>query len=231
MFVPPMWAQIFAESLLKGAAKLGIKLKMCPWREGDCIFISIEPSINYSQASSDNLNITGLDYHEGEQIPEEIVLRTEVGYRNYWYNEHLFPKLLANKKLRDAIVDHYSPCHFERAVRINRNNFFCHKNYPGTYKGFEDYLRDVMLSGIYCRNLTLSDCRAKFQSLGDNDAIARLSNWSGNTYNWLEYLKIATPPLNFRKILAQDPATIAEFEKQIEIHLTGMMLIDKIYRA
>ena len=229
MAVPSMWTQIFANSLLKVAAKLGIKLKMSPWREGDCIFISIEPSINYSQASSDNLNITGLDYHEGKPIPEEIVLRTEVGYRNYWYNEHLFPKLLANGKYIGDIVDHYSPCHFERAVRINRNNFFCHKTYSGTYQGFEDYLRDVTLSGIYCRELTLKDCRAKFQSLGDNDAIDRLNNWSGNTYNWLEYLKIATTPLNFKKILAQDPATIAEFEKQIEIHLTGMMLIDKIY--
>ena len=60
--IPVKWCQIFADVLMKVEARLGVKLKVYPFR--DCIFVSIEagtitvqPPIDYPQASSDNLRM------------------------------------------------------------------------------------------------------------------------------------------------------------------------------
>ena len=148
----------------------------------------------------------------------------------------MFPKLFDNKKLRDAIVDHYSPCEFIRFIRINKIRQFVYQwieNYPGTYRGFEDYLKAVIDSGIYYSNMTPDKCIDKLKDLGvPSERCKDISEeLNHESYNRLEYLKIVTPPLKFKPILKRDSAEIAKFEKQIRIHLTGMILIDQIYQC
>lgn len=53
------WCRIFANSILKVARKIGVVIWLTP--KGDCFWISIEPSYNYSGESINNLAIVEYD--------------------------------------------------------------------------------------------------------------------------------------------------------------------------
>lgn len=224
--IPTVWCKIFARSLLKVESRLGITLEVVP-REDKCLWIKILPSEGfYSAESSDNLDIVGFDYHEDL---EEISLITVVGFRNYWYNVKLYRKLLANPKYIADIENIYNDCCFERQIRFNKFKETFYQTIT-RYDTLDDYLAAVG-NGIYFKSLTPSDCITKLNGLGvtKGDTIAKLRQYRYEDYNWLEYLHIVSKtPINCKLFLNQDPATIAEFERQIEQYLRGMIFIDKI---
>lgn len=225
--IPTVWCQTFADVLLKMEKPLGIKLNVVP-REDKCLWIVILPSGTYSAASNANLDIVGFDYHEDL---EEIFLITVVGFRNYWYNVALYKKLLAHPNYIADIENHYSDCRYDRQVRINR----IRATFYATIRSYDtlgDYLTAVG-SAVYFSPLKPRDCRVKLNGLGvtEGDAIDKLRRYNFENYNWLEYLHIVSKtPINCKLFLKRDPATIAEFERQIEQHLRGMILIDQIYQ-
>ena len=234
--IPVAWCETFAQSLLKVAKKLGVTLKVIV--HDGCLWIAIEASENYSEASSDNLctepssrnlDIVGFDYHEDMA---EFSLITAVGYRNYWYNLNLFPKLRNRLDFIQQIEDIYKPCHFDRQIRFNklRCTFY---SYVKTYDSLKSYLDDVCRDGIYRRPMTPAECRRKLNALDvtNGDAITKLRDYRHKDYNVLEYLHIVTePPIDCKLFLAKDPATIADFEAQIERHIKGMLAIDQAWQ-
>jgi len=225
--IPTVWCKIFARSLLNVESRLGIALDVVP-REDKCLWIKILPSRTYSAASSDNLDIVGFDYHEDL---EEIFLITVVGFRNCWYNVKLYKKLLANPNFIADIENAYKNCRFERQIRFNRIRATFYQTIT-RYDTLGDYLAAVG-NNIYFKSLTPSACITKLNSLGvtEGDTTDKLGRYRYEDYNWLEYLHIVSKtPINCKLFLNQDPATIAEFERQIEQYLRGMILIDKIYQ-
>lgn len=225
--IPTVWCETFAESLLKVQERLGIIIDVVP--RGNCIWITILPSGTYSGESSANLDIVGFDYYE---YWEEFFLITVVGFRNYWYNAFLYKKLLANPNFIADIENHYSDCRFDRQVRFNK----CSATFYATITSYDklgDYLTDVG-NNIYFPSLTPRDCITKLNGFGvtEGDAIDKLKRYRFANYNWLEYLHIVSKtPINCELFLKKDSATIAEFERQIEQHLRGMILIDNIFNV
>ena len=220
--IPTVWCKIFAQSLLNVENRLKITLDVVP-REDKCLWIRILPSGTYSAASSENLDIVGFDYHEDL---EEIFLITVVGFRNYWYNRALYNKLRAYPKFFADIENAYKNCCFERQIRLNKFK----ATFYATIKRYDtlgDYLAAVG-NNIYFPSLTPRNCIARLNGLGvtEGDAINKLRRSHREDYNWLEYLHIVSKtPINCKLFLKQDPATIAEFERQIEQYLRGMILI------
>ena len=232
--IPAKWCEIFAKSLIKVAKKLGIVVEVIP--KDKClwiIIISLEENFakpSFSDDSRKNLDIVGFDYHSELETFELI---TVVGFRNCNYNQKLFPYLRHNPHLTVAIEKHYSPCHFDRQIRFNSKAATFYQ-FIETYKSLGDYIRDVCNDGIYFNPLTKSECIARLKKLGvtESETIKKLNRFRFKEYNWLEYLHIPTEPsINCQSFLDEDPATIAEFERQLEVHLTGMIKIDKIYRS
>ena len=227
------WCEIFAKSLLKIAAKLGIVVEVIPRIDGCLWIIIISVKGNFAgspfnDASRANLDIIGFDYHPDLEFFELI---TVVGFRNYWYNVHLYPKLLKNPKFIADIENNYLPCRFDRQIRFNkiRETFY---QTVKSYNSLGNYLNDVNASGIWYNKLTPNQCIAQLNKIGvtKSETITRLRNTNRKDYNWLEYLHIFTAPkINSALFLNEDPATIAEFERQLEQHLRGMILIDQIY--
>lgn len=232
--IPAKWCEIFAGSLIKVAKKLGIVVEVVP--KDKClwiIIISLEENFAKPSFNDDlrkNLDIVGFDYHSELETFELI---TVVGFRNCYYNQKLFPYLRRNPHLTVAIEKHYSPCRFDRQIRFNSKaaTFYQHIK---TYKSLGDYIRDVCNDEIYFNPLTKSECIERLNKFGitESETIDKLNRYRHKEYNWLEYLHIPTePPINCRSFLDKDPATIAEFERQLEVHLTGMIKIDKIYMS
>lgn len=225
--IPTVWCKIFAQSLLNVENRLGITLDVVP-REDKCLWIKILSSGTYTADSEQNLDIVGFDYHEDL---EEIFLITVVGFRNYWYNVKLYKKLLANPKFIAAIENAYKNCLFERQIRFNKFKATFYQTIT-RYDTLGDYLAAVG-NAIYFSVLPPADCIKNLAALGvtEGDAIDKLNNYHHDDYNWLEYLHIVSKtPINCKLFLNQDPATIAEFERQIEQYLNGMILIDDIYK-
>ena len=236
------WCRIFANSILKVSRKIGVVIRLIP--KNDCFWISIEPSYNYLGESSDNLPLIGYDFHYFID-DEEFQLFTSVGARNAFYNQRLFPKLNNSKNI-SAIVDNYSDCVFEPKVRFNKIHSFIWtniKNYDehgGSFNDLKELLDIFCKDGIYFPSMTKDQCIDKLDQLGQdfhvkdygciNWGIDELNGSRRNEYNVLEYFNIITPSINCKKFLAEDPATIAEFERQLEQHIIGMILIDLIYR-
>ena len=221
--IPAIWCKIFARSLLKIAKKLGIIVEVVP--HDGCLWIVIVSAPYFSDASHANLDIVGFDYHPEL---ESFSLITVVGFRNCWYNKKLYPKLNSNSKAIATIENHYATCHFDRQVRFNkiRETFY---QYIRSYDTLTDYLRDVIKYGIYFSSRTPKQCIAELNKFGvtEGKTIDKLNNTSRESYNWLEYLHISSNTrINSQLFLVEDTATIAEFERQLEVHLTGMLLID-----
>lgn len=169
-----------------------------------------------------------------------------VGARNAYYNQRLFPKL-NNPKNIQAIVDNYSPCDFEPKVRFNKISKFIWASIKpsetcgGSFDDLKEILDIFCQDGIYFPSMTKKQCIDKLNQLGQdfhvkdygaiNWGINELNSSRRNDYNVLEYLNIFTkPPINCKKFLAEDPTTMAEFERQLEQHIIGMILIDLINR-
>ena len=238
--MPVKWRRIFSENILDVTNVLNIDAEGTNWAD-NCIFVYIKKSgitnifsLNmtlgiYSEWSIKNLNINGYDYY-----PDliEFSLRIEIGYRNCGYNKKLFPKLLRleNNKAPLALSNFCNGCTFDRKIRLNKMQANVYKSVK-IYNSLIDYLSDIMSSGIYYGSMTDTQCIAKLQSLG-------LKNYDGTpysgsdlhhrNYNWLEYLGIVMPPINCKKFLAEDPATIKKFKEQIEFLFKLMILIDYI---
>lgn len=223
------WSKIFAQSLLKVAKKLSVEIELNP--HSDCFWIRIKAAKCYTEEASDNMDIIGFDYHYFAD-EKEFSLFTSVGCRHSWYNQYLFPKLRGCPDFIRKIEKIYAPCYFDRMIRFNRISEFIYA-YIKDYDLLADYLNDVCRDGIYSKRATPDECIRKLNSLGvtSGDAIDKLNNSSRDYFNVLEYLNIVTaPPINCNLFLAEDPATIAEFEAQIERHIKGMILIDLIYQ-
>ena len=73
--------------------------------------------------SSRNININGSDYVPGMV---EFCLNTEVGYRNNFYNQNLYPKLRRREQNDDplAISKYFAGCTYHRKIRLNRMSQF-----------------------------------------------------------------------------------------------------------
>ena len=244
--MPAQYCQIFSEHIFKVVEDLknqGIadfEPIAFLYRE-NCIFVLIPAGTRYkfsignvkisgvySEASSNNLNINGFDYETGMT---EFYLNTEIGYRNNWYNINLFPKLLKleQNNAPSAVSKHHTNCTFKRKICCNKiqKNVYAE---VASYNKLIDYLKVVMASGVYHNPVTGAECKQKFQSLGyPIDAyIDSLKDWV--KYNWLEYLKITTPPIDIELFLAEDSAAMKNFEQQIYQHFIGMFLLDYIWQ-
>lgn len=129
-------------------------------------------------------------------------------------------------------------------VRFNsgQQKLFVHINeYPGTRQGLEDYLRDVMKSGIYRREMSPAECIAELQKLGvpsvrkspkdEETVIEKLKRYNFKSYGWLEYLQIAVlPSINVERLLEMDPETFDLLEKLLEVQIVALILLALIYR-
>ena len=238
--IPAIWCEIFAKAVQDVSDNLGIEIEAHPGGNGHCIFIApvlIEESI------IDMINFAGFDYQRAwqQQPDHKFAIYTVVGIKRSWFNQQFFPKLQKYPNLIKIIEDIYSPCYFERRIRFNKKLITFHTAIKN-YDSLSDYLNDVISSGIYFNHVTPADCINKLQKIFStlgitplNDeakaAIGRLSRYRVKEYNWLEYLQIFTKPtMSCRKFLAQDPATITEFKRQLAQHLIGMILLYLIYR-
>lgn len=226
------WRQICSNALLQVESQLGITLQATVNRANNCLFVGVKSD------TWDNLHINGIDWHEDLR---EDVINVVVGIKNYWFNEKFLWKLFRNRKYIDVIIDYYSKCgfefHFERWVRLNSKQqklFVYIKEYPGTRQGLEDYLRDVMKSGIYRREMSPAECIVELQKLGvpdDNENIDKLQRWNFKSYGWLEYLQIAVlPSINVERLLEMDPETFDLLEKLLEVQIVALILLALIYR-
>lgn len=231
--MPVFWVQIFAECVQRVADRLGVELEARPGGRGHCIFITPK-TLGDSNDSITNLNFAGFDYARAwEQPGHAFDMYTVIGVNNNWYNRRLFPKL-NDPNLIKIVEDIYRLCCFRRLIRINKaaNTFYAFiKDYD--CKSLADCLRDALASGIWFPNMKPADCITKLNSLGviNGDAIDKLKRYRYKDYNWLEHLNIVTePPIDCKLFLARDPATLAEFERQLEQHIVGMILLDLIYR-
>lgn len=230
--IPVKWCKILADALLEMEERLGIIIDVVP-REDRCLWIIILPSSSYSKASSDNLDIVGFDFHGDEDEVQEFTFITVVGFRNYWYNASLYKKLLANPNFIANIEKAYSGCRFDRQIRFNKYAATFYATIT-SYDTLSDYLNAVG-DNVYFPSFTPRYCIEKLNDLGvtEGDAIDKLNSSGGHAdYNWLEYLHIVSKtPINCKLFLKKDPVTIAEFERQIEQHLRGMILIDDIFNV
>ena len=204
---------------------------------------------SYSEASTKNFNTTGLDFHyvyiQMKRGKEAFCIDLQVGVKNGYYNENLLPKLkdylnaTKNHKaeIAEFLLKNYEGCTIYRRLRINkRQNTKCAaiKNYDS----LKDYINDIDVYDVYKTKLTKADCIAKLQSLrnaynrGDVDEVMyKLNRWADDSYNYLEQCSIAPPAvLTLDGLIARDPDTIAELERQIEIQLLGMVTLDYIYQ-
>ena len=119
--IPTNWSQIFAEACLKAESRLGFELDAKVSGNGHCIWIIVKPSLNFSEKSASNLNITGLDYYEAGKY-EDLTFETQVGFRNYWYTERLFPKLIRYRAIIELIISVlYPSCTFYRKLRFTKD--------------------------------------------------------------------------------------------------------------
>lgn len=240
------WCRTFADSILKVAKKLGIEVEL--YVHNDCFWIRIKASreynyteygnenlqtIGYTEESSNNMDIIGFDYHHFVENGDEYFrLFTSVGCRRSWYNQYLFPKLRGEPDFIRQIEKVCAPCHFDRMIRFNKIAAFIFV-YIEEYKSLQDYLNDVCHDGIYFPSMTPDECIEKLKKLGVTEgyAIDKLETTRRREFNVLEYFNIVTePPINCESFLAEDPATITDFENQIERHLKVMLLIDKTYQ-
>ncbi len=234
--IPTHYCRIFSEHVLKVANKLGFEPEAFLFRE-NCIFVLIPPGTRYNfktfsgkycYDSYQNLNINGFDY-----LPEmtEFALNTEIGYRNNFYNRKLFPKLDNLEQQNDplAISKHYTNCTFNRKIRFNKIMANIYAN-VASYNTLADYLKVILADGIYHSSVTGQYCIGKLLAWGfpANESVSSLTPY--REYNWLEYLKITTPLIDIKLFLAEDSATMAELERQIEQHFIGMFLLDYIYQ-
>lgn len=227
------WRQIWADALLQVQSQLGITLQATVHGSQDnCLFVGVKPD------TLNNLHINGIDWYE--TLTEDFI-KVVVGIKNYWFNEQFLPKLRANGRYIDNTIKHYSQCgfefHFERFVRLNSKQqklFVYIKEYPGTRQGLEDYLRDVMKSGIYRRSMSPADCIAELQKLGvpdDNENIDKLRRWHFKSYGWLEYLQITVrPPINVPLLLEGDHATFDQLYNQLKTQIEVLILLNRLYR-
>lgn len=225
------WVQIFAECVQNVADRLGVELDARPGGKGHCIFITPK-TLGNSKDSITNLNFAGFDYARAwEQPGHAFEMYTVVGVKNYWYNQRMYPKL-NNSALIKMVEDIYRPCFFSRLIRINKAAMTFQATIHD-YMSLADCVQDALKSGIWFSCMTPADCIKKLNSLGvtSGDAIDRLRRYKFKDYNWLEYLSIVTkPPIDCKLFLARDPATLAEFERQMAQHIVGMILLDLIYR-
>lgn len=239
-YVPTDWSQILSEACLKAESRLGFELDAKPSGNNNCIWIIVKPSLNFSEKSSSNINITGLDYYETIKY-EDLTFETQVGFRNYWYNELLFPKLIKYRAIIELIINTlYPSCQFYRQLRFARTFYASNiENYPSTAALFEHLENIVDKKEIFIRNQKSADVISRLKNLrpSNNAEINKyradlLSKFNPNdnhkNYYWFEYFKISTLPLNRSKLLKRDSATIKELEKQIEFHVLIMIIIDLI---
>ena len=238
--IPADWSQIFAEACLKAESRLGFELDVKLSGNGHCIWVIVKPSLNFSDKSSSNLNITGLDYYEAIKY-EDLSFQTQVGFRNYWYNELLFPKLIKYRAIIELIIETFYPsCQISRKLRLTRTFYSPNiEDYPSTDALFNHLQNIVNKKEIFIRSLKSADVISRLKNLRpSNDAEINasrknlLSKFDSNNnhkrYNWFEYFQLSTPPLNLSKLLKRESATIKELEKQIEFHVLIMIIIDLI---
>ena len=209
----------------------------------------------YSGNSNLNLNTHGLDFHYWEDRfnKDKFSLPLEVGVKNFGYNETLLPKLKdylnattgTKALIAELLLKNYEGCNVGRGLRIKKfKNIIKPRPTIRNYDSLQEYINDIDINDIYKNHLTTEDCINKLKSfLRDpynhpynqksiRDAIQTLNRWAySDEYNYLEQLYIVPPEtLNLDEILAQQPAAIAELERQIEIHLIGMVTFDFIYQ-
>ena len=229
--MPVVWGQIFAECVKRVADRLGIELDERKGGRGHCIFITPKTFGN-SKDSITNLNFAGFDYTEAWKHPgHAFYMFTVGGVNNYWYNQRQFPKL-DDSALIKMLEDIYRPCRFRRMIRIKKAAMMLCETIHD-YTSLADCVKDALASGIWFPYMTPAACIKKLNSLGvtNGDVIDKLRRYRFKDYNWLEYLHIVTePPIDCKLFLAKDPATLAEFERQMAQHIVGMILLDLIYR-
>lgn len=229
---------------MKVSKRLGIEVLTIFNSSISCLWITIKPSSryeinvgdncisgNYSEESSRCSNIDGLEYWENLK---EISINTYFGYRNYFWNEMLFPKLfkLETENNSLALSKNYEGCTVERKVRLNyrqRNIYGGIKKYPA--ENLKNCLEEIIISGIFNRDVSRDECIKNLESLGTDTTdsiIQNLKRYRIEKYSWLEYFCIATPPINIENLLNEDPETVANFEKHLELHFKGLVLADYI---
>ena len=238
--IPTNWSQIFAEACLKAESRLGFELEAKVSGNGHCIWIIVKPALNFSEKSASNLNITGLDYYETVKY-EDLTFETQVGFRNYWYTERLFPKLIRYRAIIELIISVFYPsCTFYRKLRFTRTFYSPNiENYPNTAALFNQLQNIVNKKEIFIRNQSSADVISRLENIPPSkvaeingyrrDLISKFErNDNHKRYNWFEYFEISTPSLDLSKLLERDPETIEELEKQIEFHVLIMIIIDLI---
>lgn len=238
--VPTAWSQVFAEACLKAESRLGFELDAKLSGNGHCIWIIVKPSLNFSEKSSSNLNITGLDYYEAIKY-EDLAFQTQVGFRNYWYTERLFPKLIEYRAIIELLIKVlYPSCQFYRKLRFTRTFYTPGiESYPNTAALFNHLQNIVNKKEIFIRDQKSADVISRLENLRPSnnaeinkhrkDLLSKFGSKDNHkTYNWFDHFEISTLPLNLNKLLQREPETIKELERQIEFHVLIMIIIDLI---
>ena len=155
--------------------------------------------------------------------------------KNSWFNKYLLPKLKKDPKwvkIIEKIMKKIFPeFHIARGIRFNKasNTFYASIKDHNT---FGDYIDDIRADKIYDPCMTPAECIRKLNALGvtDGDAISKLKSYRYPDYNVLEYVTIVAKSLiKCELFLKRDPATLAEFERQLLILIILMILLDLIF--
>ena len=246
--IPLKYSGILSRTILNVADRLGFRMVGVFNSGGDSISIRVEYasayklyfgditiSGRYSEESGNCSVIKCFNDNEFEN-DEKIFLTTQIGYRNYFWNGNLFPKLL-NLELENsplALSKNYKDCTYIRKVRLNQrqtNLYTVVKKYPA--ESFKFCLEDIITSGIYNREISRSECIAKLQALGGEDKagiVEKLKRYRIKNFNWLEYFSVSTPPLNLENLFKQEPAEIKKFEEYLALHMKNILLLDFIWQ-
>ena len=217
---PAIWCQIFAEAVQRVEDRLGIPLDASVGGKDHCIFIF--PKSLVSKASVTNLNFAGFDYWHAWAKPDHAFdMYIVIGVKNSWFNKYLLPKLKKDPKwvkIIEKIMKKICPeFHIARGIRFNKasNTFYASIKDHNT---FGDYIDDIRADKIYDPCMTPAECIRKLNALGvtDGDAISKLKSYRYPDYNVLEYVTIVAKSLiKCELFLKRDPATLAEFERQL----------------
>ena len=213
--IPAIWCEIFSKAVQDVVDSLGVELEAYPGGDRHCIFIAPVSLSRSNESIKDMINFAGFDYTRAWQLPDhEFELQTVMGVKMSWFNQQFFLKPQRHPNLIKIIEDIYSPCHFLRKIRFNRNRITFYTDIIKTYDALSDYLNDVIASGIYFNHMSPADCINRLQKIfsalgiiGGYDATDTLGRYRVKEYNWLEYLDL---------IYREDPRVVEKIKELID---------------
>ena len=179
----------------------------------------------------------------------DLWVDTVVGVKGKRTNERLYKKLYRPANIV-AVQKNYDGCFFMRGIKIKTTEFnfavpFYFHSYIGAVpndagRGVDGTLSLKDYIGMFFGNkplrlirdgLSKQDCIKELFALGNtNDLTSALRYDKYSWFYWSEYLDICSPPVDIIALASRNnAAAVNAFKDEINRHVEGMILIDRIY--